>query len=61
MWDSTVVLKKNKDSYTCYVCEGITPLSDADDINSSGIALDWDKVATRNESYEKLRAEDGEI
>ena len=43
-------IQKNSDDYTCYACEGITELTDADDMNASGISFDWDNVITVSES-----------
>ena len=50
-------IKKHSDDYTCYSCEGITQLTDADDVNGGGIALDYDKLVTVSESQEILNKE----
>lgn len=50
-------IKKNEANYSCYTCEGITALSDSDDINATGFALDYDKITTISESQEILNRE----
>ena len=50
-------IKKHSDNYTCYSCDGLTPLTDADDVNGGGIALDYDKLTTVSESQEILNRE----
>lgn len=50
---------KHKDDYTCYVCDGITPL--IDDTNSFGIALDNDKFRPFTEQEEILNRENRHI
>jgi len=55
----TDYIKKHSSDYTCYSCEGITPLTDADDVNGGGIALDYDKLITVSESQEILNRENG--
>lgn len=50
-------IKKHKDNYTCYVCEGLTPLSDESD--NVGMALDNDKIIRYTEEQEILKTENG--
>jgi len=50
-------IKKHDDDYTCYSCEGLTPL--IEDTNSTGIALDNDKFRKLTESEEVRRRENG--
>lgn len=50
-------INKHSGDYTCYSCEGITPLSDSDDINSSGFGTDWDKITNVSESQAILNKE----
>jgi hypothetical protein len=46
-------IKKHSDDYTCYSCEGITPVVDGSE--SLGIALDNDKIVRFTEEQETLR------
>jgi len=49
-------IQKNDDTYTCYSCTGITPLTD--DIDSAGgFALDWDEVTRIDPNQEKITSE----
>lgn len=50
-------IKKHSDNYTCYSCEGITPVVDGSE--SLGIALDNDKIVRFTEEQEILRRENG--
>ena len=48
-------IKKNSETYTCYVCEGLTDL--VDEGITAGVAFEWDEVSTLSESSEILRRE----
>lgn len=50
-------IQKNSTDYPCYVCDGITPLVDSDDVNGAGIALDYDKITRVSESQSILNTE----
>jgi hypothetical protein len=52
-------IQKNESDYTCYVCDGITPLTDSDDFNGGGIALDNNEFTRLSESQYILNSENG--
>lgn len=45
-------IQKNSDDYTCYSCEGITPL--VDESTFTGLALDNDKIVRRSPEQDTL-------
>ncbi len=50
-------IQDKQEDYTCYVCEGLTPLSDVGDINDTGMALDYNRFNTVSESQSILNIE----
>ena len=50
-------IKDKATDYTCYVCEGLTPLIDDNDI--TGVATDYDEFTIATEAQEVLRRENG--
>lgn len=45
-------IQKNSDDYTCYTCEGITPL--VDESTFTGLALDNDKIIRRSPEQDTI-------